>query len=204
MNLNSWESEPKKFDTSISLLDRLVVNSHESDWEQFLQIYDPFIKSQLHRCGISPSETDDLSQESLAKIIESINGFSHNGRKGAFRKWLKSIVVQRVLRFYRNRGHKPQLIGDRIDQTVDESWQTELDRNWDREHDQYVLNKFIELIRPSFTESTWMAFELQAINKMPPQQAAEQIGISVNAVLIGKSRVLTRLRRLSSQIVDQS
>ena len=37
---------------------------------------------------------------------------------------------------------------------------------------------------------------------LTPEQAAEQLGISTNAVYVAKSRVLSQLRKLSEGLVD--
>ena len=60
----------------------------------------------------------------------------------------------------------------------------------------------MELIAPEFTPATWRAFRRQVLDGMTAAQAAEELGTSVNAALIAKSRVLRRLRREVQGLID--
>jgi RNA polymerase sigma-70 factor (ECF subfamily) len=41
-----------------------------------------------------------------------------------------------------------------------------------------------------------------AVDGIPPARAAEELGVSLNAVLVAKSRVLSRLRREAEGLID--
>ncbi len=79
-----------------------------------------------------------------------------------------------------------------LDQLEDPA--SDLSRRWDREHDQYVLQRLLELIEPDFRPATWRAFRRQVIDEASPEAVAAELGLTVNAVLIAKSRVLSHLR----------
>jgi RNA polymerase sigma-70 factor (ECF subfamily) len=79
---------------------------------------------------------------------------------------------------------------------------SDLSRLWDREHDEFVLNRLLGLIEPEFRPATWQAFRRQVIDGASPDIVAAELGLSVNAVLIAKSRVLSRLRRNAEGLVD--
>ena len=42
---------------------------------------------------IRPSDVDDLVQEVLAVVLRELPQFEHNGRTGAFRRWLRTILL---------------------------------------------------------------------------------------------------------------
>jgi RNA polymerase sigma-70 factor (ECF subfamily) len=77
-----------------------------------------------------------------------------------------------------------------------------LSRLWDDEHDRYVLRRLLELIEPRFEPSTLAAFRRVALDGASPEQAAEELGLSVAAVWLAKSRVLSRLRREAEGLID--
>src|SRR5262249_44086857 len=77
-----------------------------------------------------------------------------------------------------------------------------LSRLWDEQHDRHVLHALMELVRPDFTEATWGAFRRGALHREPARRPAPAPGVSVNAVLIAKSRVLSRLRQEARGLVD--
>ena len=64
---------------------------------------------------------------------------------------------------------------------------------WDREHDQHVAHRLMDLIQPHFEPTTWQAFRGVALEGKKAAAVAEELGLSVNAVLLAKSRVLRRL-----------
>ena len=66
---------------------------------------------------------------------------------------------------------------------------------WDREHDEYVARRLLNLMEPEFAERTWRAFRRQVLDGIKADEVARELGTTVNAVLLAKSRVLNRLRQ---------
>lgn len=62
----------------------------------------------------------------------------------------------------------------------------------------------MELIAPLFEPATLTAFRRVAVEGIAPARAAEELGLSLNAVLIAKSRVLNRLRQEAAGLIDRS
>ena len=73
---------------------------------------------------------------------------------------------------------------------------------WDEEHDRHVTKTLLASIRLEFQPATWRAFERQVQQGQPASEVAQELGLSVNAVLIAKSRVLKRLREKAIGLVD--
>lgn len=190
-------------DTSRSLLDRLQNPANEREWDVFYKIYQPFIRQHLLVRKVPVDDADDLTQEILSRVFRSFATFVHNGRPGAFRKWLGQIVSQQVWRFF-------QALEKSVPTTqlatppneVATTHAIDLESQWELEHDRYCLKRLLELIRPEFTLSSWQAFQAVVIEGKTPEQAAEQLNISVNAVVIAKSRIFRRLRILGKDLID--
>jgi hypothetical protein len=64
------------------------------------------------------------------------------------------------------------------------------------------LKRLLELIEPDFQPATWQAFRRQVIDGISAETVAAELGLTVNAVLIAKSRVLSHLRRNAAGLVD--
>ena len=124
--------------------------------------------------------------------------FDHNGRTGAFRAWLRGITVNLLREYWRCRP--TPATESVLKQLADPAGG--LSRVWDEQHDRHVLHGLMELVRPEFTEPTWQAFRRVALDGVPARSVAEELGLSVNAVLIAKSRVLARLRQEAQGLVD--
>jgi RNA polymerase sigma-70 factor (ECF subfamily) len=58
------------------------------------------------------------------------------------------------------------------------------------------------MLEPDFRPATWTAFRRQVLDGEPAEAVAAELGTTVNAVLIAKSRVLQRLRQLADGLVD--
>ena len=96
--------------TSLTLLARLQQSDDTEAWQRLYGLYHPLILNWLKRYGVQHSDADDLSQEVLTTISKELVRFDHNGRIGAFRSWLKGILINR-LRPLRARSWERKLFG---------------------------------------------------------------------------------------------
>jgi RNA polymerase sigma-70 factor (ECF subfamily) len=182
-------------DTPLSLLDRLRRQPHDQpSWRRLTMLYAPLIRRWLLQHDTPEADADDLAQEVLLVLARDLGGFDHNGRTGAFRLWIRSITANRLRAYWRASRSEPlNGLDDRLAQLEDPD--SELGRLCDREHDEFIVRRLMELIEPEFAPSTWKSFRLLVLEERPAADVAESLGLSVNAVLIAKSRVLRRLRQ---------
>jgi RNA polymerase sigma-70 factor (ECF subfamily) len=186
-------------------LDRLRTTPDEEAWERLVAIYRPWIVGWVGRQGLNDTDAEDLAQDILVVVLRELPFFQHNRRPGAFRSWLRAIAVHRVQEFVRSRKYRPRPGGDsdfldRLNRLQDPAG--ELSRVWDRDHDAHVVRRLLALIEPEFQASTWAAFRAVMLEGEAPAAAAARLGLSVNAVLLAKSRVLARLRREGRGLID--
>lgn len=187
--------------TSASLLDRVRRHSDADAWGRLVRLYTPLLHVWLHSVYLQAADVDDLTQRVLEILTRKLPDFQHNGRPGAFRTWLRGITVN-LLREHR----RVRPVGQGPDNGVLsqlEDHHSEMSRRWDREHDEHLLHGLLELVRPEFSPSSWEAFRRQMLDEQPAARAAAELGISVNAVLIAKSRVLARLRREARGLIEE-
>ena len=178
--------------TSTSLLARLRNPADSSAWRRLSDLYTPLIRAWLSRQLPQEADIDDVAQQVFTVVVEKHGQFEHNGRAGAFRTWLRTICINRVRMFWRSHptsGPDPELILQQL-----EDPQSQLSQHWDREHDEFVFRRVVELIESEFKQATWQAFRKVALDGQPAEAVATELGLSVNAVFIAKSRVLRRLR----------
>jgi RNA polymerase sigma-70 factor, ECF subfamily len=192
-------------ETSATLLERLNDRSDSVAWQRLVDLYSPLIGSWLRRYGVSAEDAEDLTQDVLGVVVREVTSFQHNGRAGAFRTWLRTIATNCLRQSLRSRRRHGQAgpspdITPMLDGLEDPS--SDLSRRWDREHDEFVLHRLLDLIRPDFRPATWLAFRRQVLDGESAESVAAELGLSVNAVLIAKSRVLRHLRRNAEGLVD--
>ena len=140
----------------------------------------------------------------LAVLVRELPHFERRG-PGAFRSWLRAITANRLRNFWRARLSRPEAaggidLGVVLEQVQDP--RSELSRLWDREHDQYVVRRALELIEPEFAASTWRAFRRVMVDGAAVEAVAAELGLSANAIFIAKSRVLSRVRQVIRGLVD--
>lgn len=194
-------------ETSLTLLNRLRDSSDSESWNRLVQLYAPLIRTWLRKFEVQESDADDLLQEVLLAVSKDLGAFEHGGHTGAFRGWLRAILVNRLRNFWRTRDRKPPSPGgssmdQKLAQLDDPA--SALTLIWNEEHDQHVLSELLSLVKPQFSEQTWQAFSKVALEGGRADEVAKELGISLNAVFIAKSRVLSKLRQEADGIVESS
>jgi RNA polymerase sigma-70 factor, ECF subfamily len=187
--------------TSISLLDRLkVARPDASDWNRLQEIYLPLIQRWLGRVPGLGDEAADLAQEVLIIVFREVPRFDRR-REGSFRAWLRRIAVNKIRTYCRKRRRIAEVgLADRfLERLFDPSG--DLAREWDREHDKHVVERILTLVQPKVSPRTWAAFQQFGIDGTPASRVAEKLGLSENAVILAKSRVLKRLREEAGDLL---
>jgi RNA polymerase sigma-70 factor (ECF subfamily) len=192
-------------ETSLSLLDRLRLQPDDESWRRLVDLYTPLIRGWLHRLSVPPADVDDLTQEVMTVLVRELPQFKHSQQRGAFRHWLRTVAVNRLRALWRARQTRPLGTGDRDLLKGLDDWEDPnggMSRLWDQQHDQYVARRLMELVEPQFEPATWQAFRRVVLDGCKAAQVAAELDMSVNAVLLSKSRVLSRLRQELCGLTD--
>ncbi|PQO42520.1 RNA polymerase subunit sigma-24 [Blastopirellula marina] len=192
-------------DTSVSFLDSLKDTSDEEAWQRLVGLYSPLIHGWLKRHGAAPGDLDDVCQEVLTVVFRRFPEFRREPRAGAFRTWLRTITVYCVRDHWRKKNRQAKGIGgsdfgEVIAQLEDP--ESGLSAQWNRDHDRHVLQYLLDEVRPSFTDNTWQAFQRFALDGLSADEVSQELGISVNAVFVAKSRILSRLRHRGQGLIE--
>ena len=190
-------------ETSITLLERLRLQPDEAAWKRFIDLYAPLIRGWLRRYSVAEHDAEDLTQEVLTVMVREFSHFEHNQQRGAFRNWLRTVTVNQLRLLWRTRRRQDEAnsaMAQMLDQLADPN--SSLSHLWDQQHDQHVAARLMEMIQPQFEAKTWQAFRRVALDGMKAAIVAQELGISVNAVLLAKSRVLSRLRQELRGLTD--
>ena len=191
-------------ETRQSLL--LRAQAGEADaWTDLTDLYRPLILGWLHHQGVPAVDLEDLSQDVLLSVVKHLPSFEHSGHRGAFRSWLRTIVCSRTTDYWRAIGAGAQASGGSgataaLEQIADPD--SDLNRQWDEEHDRYVLGCLLDAVEAEFEPATLRAFRRLALDGAGGAAVAEELGMSVAAVYRAKSRVLQRIRREAEGLID--
>ena len=89
-------------ETSASLLERLRDQPDSAAWTtRLVDLYTPLLRGWLSGRGLQACDVEDLVQDVLAVVVCELPHFRHNRRTGAFRRWLRTILVHRLRDFWR-------------------------------------------------------------------------------------------------------
>ncbi|MEQ8787048.1 MAG: sigma-70 family RNA polymerase sigma factor [Pirellulaceae bacterium] len=191
--------------TSLSLLARARHSSDSESWNRLAALYTPLLRRWLRTYDVQDADADDLIQEVLAVVARDLATFDHHEHHGAFRGWLRRILVNRLREHWRRRNYQPEATGRtdfrrQLEELVDEG--SGASGIWNREHDEFVMKRLLEIVEPQFEPGTWRAFRRQVIDGQRADAVAEELGMSRAAVYMAKSRVLQSLRRESAGLID--
>ncbi len=191
--------------TRASLLVRIRDSSDHSAWQQFVQLYEPLLRSYLRRHGLQDADAADVAQDTLQRVAGAIGRLEYDRAKGRFRGWLLKIARQRLIDHVSRARRGGIGSGDSaINEMLNAKLDDEDTRQWDHEYEQRIANFAMNAIRSEFQEGTWQAFYQTAIENRPADQVAEELGMSVGAVYSAKSRVTARLRRAVAEMEEDT
>lgn len=191
-------------ETPLSLLERLRTAPDEASWRRLDDIYRPLIQRWLLCWQSLGGEAEDVVQDVLTVLVRELPGFERQ-RKGSFRSWLRTITAHRALAYHHSLQRQPQAVGAVLEEcplALLQDPNSELSRRWDEEHDQHFLRRLLELIEPMFETTTLAAFRRVVFDEIEAARVAEELGISVTAVWLAKSRILKALRQEAKGLID--
>jgi RNA polymerase sigma-70 factor, ECF subfamily len=189
--------------TSLSLLDRLkAARPDASDWNRLQGVHLPLIERWLSRVPGLGDESADLTQEVLVVVFRTVPRFDRQ-REGSFRAWLRQVTVNKIRNYRRKRQRRPAVGLDPADAFLERMSDPNdaLAREWDRDHDKHVVERLLAVVQSDFTGATWEAFQRFGVDGVPAGRVAEELGLSENAVILAKSRVLKRLRQEAGDLL---
>ena len=189
--------------TSLSMLDRLrAAEPDDKDLRRLHDIYFPLIRIWLGRIPGLGAEVEDVAQEVFIVVLREISSFERR-REGSFRAWLRQVAVNQVRTYRRRRRRLGVVESDQTDEFLSRlaDSTSRLAREWDRDHDRHVFQKLLATVRPDFGQTSWEAFRMFALEGLTAAKVAEELGLSENAVVRAKARILNRLREEAGDLL---
>lgn len=199
MNAGSGHSPP----TRASLLVRIRDLEDQEAWKEFVAIYTPLIYGHCRKHGLQEADAADVAQEVMRVAAEAMPEFQYNPQRGKFRGWLLQTARHRLHKFFARQRRTPQAASETaVDRFIDQVPDGDERTRWDEEYRQRLFDWAAEKARPEFQSATWDAFRLTAVESVSVKDVANQLGISIGAVYIARSRVIARLRELIETVAD--
>jgi RNA polymerase sigma-70 factor (ECF subfamily) len=184
--------------TRASLLVRLRDGADVVAWQEFVHLYAPIIYGFARKRGLQDADAADLMQDVLRSVSTAVHRLEYDPVRGTFRGWLFTVTRNKVFNFLESRSRRVQGSGDSgTQQRLEEQAVAggDLSANWEADYQRALAAQAMERVKGEFQVATWEAFLQSAVDGHPPAQVAARVGLSVGAVYVAKSRVITRLRQ---------
>jgi RNA polymerase sigma-70 factor (ECF subfamily) len=182
--------------TRASLLARLGDPEDRAAWQQFVQLYGSLVYGFARQRGLQDADAADLTQDVFLAIARSAGRWHYDPRRGSFRAWLYGVTRNHLAKFLQRRSSQPVGSGDTNHrQRLNEQPSPEPDPEaaWEQEYQQQLFRLAAAQVQGSFAPTTWQAFWQTAVEGRRAAEVAAELGMSVGAVYVARSRVLARL-----------
>lgn len=185
---------------SSTLLDQLRLHRPDA-WERFIRLYSPLIYKWCRRSGLTAENAADVLQEVLSAVLLYLPNFRRDRSQDSFSGWLATITRNKVRDHYRRQHGKAEARGGstaqrHMAQIPQPPEPAEDCIQSDDESAACLSWQALEMIRLEFETHTWDAFWQVTVQGRQPSDVAIDLGMSVPAVYMAKSRILRRLRQV--------
>ena len=193
--------------TRHSLVLRLRNPDDEAAWAEFVALYEPLIYRLARAKGLQDADAHDLCQEVFRALALAIGRWDPDPAKGKFRAWLFRIARNLLVNFLAAQRRQPPGSGrTSVHELLDA--QPALDagaqHEFALEFRRRAFRWAAEQVQHEFTEPTWQAFWRTGVENRPVADVARELGLSVGAVYVARSRVLGRLRQYVEQLTEDA
>ncbi len=191
-------------DTRLSLIARLADRKNAEAWEQFIDIYEPLVMRMARLRGLQDADAHEVTQEVLLAVSRAVENW--RPEKGRFRDWLFGITRNLLVNFISRPKYRSIGSGDsRVAELLNNFTAPSTDRGsiFELEHRREVFHWAAGLVKSQTSEKAWQAFWQTSVLQRAIGEVAQEMEMSVGAVYIARSRILSKLRKvIADQRVD--
>jgi RNA polymerase sigma-70 factor (ECF subfamily) len=184
---------PSTLHTRCSLLVRIRDAHDTASWQTFVELYGPLVYRWGRSKGLQEADAADATQEVMLQVAQSIRTFEYQPERGRFRDWLGTVARHKVERLLKKNGRAASGAGGDAADRLDQIRSPEADDEWTAAFNAHVLRMALDRIRPEFPPDVWRAFERRWLDNRSAEEVAAELGMTIQAVYVAKSRVLKRL-----------
>ena len=193
--------------TRVTLLTRLRDGRDADAWREFFDLYGPVVYRFARNRGLQDADAADLMQDVLRSVARNAHRMEYDPKRGTFRGWLYTVTRNKIYNFLSSQKNRPRASGDsdayeRL-QAVPAREEDGPDADWEREYQQGLTDRAMDLVKGEFQTATWQAFWGTAVEGKPAGEVGAGLKMSPGAVYVAKSRVLARLRDAVRKMVDE-
>jgi RNA polymerase sigma factor (sigma-70 family) len=189
--------------TRPSLLVRLRDPQDGDAWRHLVELYAPLVYGYGRRHRLQDADAADLTQEVLRAVSVAMRRQDYDPQRGSFRGWLFTLAHHKLCDLLGRQRRQAQGSGDSGTQELLDELPDRQEELWNLDYERRLFGWAAGQARSEFTAATWQAFWRTAVDGHGAAQVAQDVGLSVGAVYIAKSRVQSRLKQLVGQAREE-
>jgi RNA polymerase sigma-70 factor (ECF subfamily) len=184
--------------TSASLIERLGQPSQsDAAWNRFVQLYTPLFFHWARRLGLTSADAADLVQDVFTVLVQKIPTWTYDPAK-SFRGWMRTVLINK----WRETKRRRTVDAANLVQAADVAEPDPALAFDEADYHRHLVGRALELMQAEFQPATWQACWQCVVHGRSPGEVAAELGITVNAVYLAKSRVLRRLHQELNGLLD--
>jgi len=165
-------------------------------WDQFAKIYRPVIYRLARQKGLQDADAQDLAQQVLHAVSQSIGSWKKLDPPVRFRHWLRRVARNAILNALTRQPHDRATGGSvamellKAHPNADSDAATQIEIEYRRE----LYLQAARLVKTDVELETWQAFELSVVGDFSVEEVARKLGKTLGNVYAARSRIMRRLR----------
>lgn len=188
--------------TRLSLISRLKDWDDQNSWNEFFEAYWRLIYSAALKAGLSHTEAQDVTQETIITVSKSIRSFEYDRKKGSFKGWLLNTTRWRIADQFRRRDKHIAHLATREDDAeanpIEDIPDPAADKwmeSWDRDWEAHIYAAALERVKTRIAPEQFQIFDCYVNKEWPAAKVAKSLGVSIGQVYVAKHRVTTAIKK---------
>lgn len=188
--------------TTTALLEDLLNPAAQQVWEELDARFRPIIRGFSLKLGLGETDADDVTQETLARVVKSYRQGSYDRSRGRLSAWIIGIARNCIRDWQQAASKRRERRGESaiINLSDDEA----LTGIWDEECRRVILEHAMRELREGtrLEAKTIRAFEMIAFEERSAADVSAELELSLDSVYAAKNRCLAQLREIMSRLTD--
>lgn len=182
--------------TQWSLIVRLQDPCDQEAWREFSENYHAAILQSLIRKGLMQQDAEDITQQVMMSIANTLSKRPHDPDRAKFRTWLERVIKNAAINALRDSSKRAAAKGgtDALSLLNAIPSQDDAQELLAQEYQKQLVRVASKVIENEFQPDTWQMFWRSTVLGLPIEQVAKELGKQVGSVYASRSRVMRRLR----------
>ena len=200
--------EAPLLETRSSLIQRLKATINGESWEEFFHTYWELIYNVARRAGLSEADAQDIVQETILKVHNSLDRFEYNRKRGTFKGWLRTVTRSRLNDFFKKQQRRPALnqpleeAAEEL-QNLEDPEGPEIEKIWDEEWNRNLIQAALSRTKKLSSPKQFQIFKCHYIDEWTVRETCRTLGVNAAQVYMAKQRVGKIFREAVETLQEQ-